>query len=68
MLVDLRDGACRECGSQLEITDFDDCTMTVLCTNPDCGDSYDVETDAFNDGCTFTWPEMMARKMEEGGL
>jgi len=30
-----------------EITDFDDCSMTVLCTNPECGDSYDVETGRF---------------------
>ena len=30
---------------------FDDCSMTVLCTNAECGDSYDVESDAFSDGC-----------------
>jgi hypothetical protein len=51
MLVSLTDGACRTCGGQLEITDFDDATMTVLCTSPGCGDSYDVETNAFGDGC-----------------
>ena len=50
MLVNLKDGACRSCGGQLEITDCDDCTMTVLCTEAECGDSYPVETDAFNDG------------------
>ena len=51
MRVDLKDGACRTCGGQLEITDFDDATITVLCTAPGCGDSYPVETDAFGDGC-----------------
>jgi hypothetical protein len=49
MLVDLEDGACRTCGGQLEITDFDDVTLTVLCR--ECCDSYPVETDAFDDGC-----------------
>ena len=43
MIVQLSDGSCRSCGGQLAITDVDDATMTVLCTNPDCCDSYDVE-------------------------
>jgi len=48
MNVDLEDGCCRECGGQLKIIGFDDCTMSVEC---ECGESYDVETDAFGDGC-----------------
>lgn len=48
MVVDLSDGSCRACGGQLEITDADDATMSVLCTS--CGEEYLVETDAFGDG------------------
>ncbi len=48
MNVDLADGCCRACGGQLKIIGFDDSTLTVEC---ECGDSYDVETDAFGDGC-----------------
>ena len=32
MLVEKKDGSCRECGGVLEITDADDATMTVECT------------------------------------
>jgi len=49
MKVDPKDGSCRECGGVLEIIDADDATMTVECT--ECGDVYEVETDAFGDGC-----------------
>jgi ssDNA-binding Zn-finger/Zn-ribbon topoisomerase 1 len=49
MLVDLEDGKCRECGGQLKITDFDDVSLFVFCT--ECEDDYAVETDAFGDGC-----------------
>ena len=57
MLVELRDGRCRTCGGQLDIEEVDDATMTVLCL--ECGDSYPVETDAFNDGGIHYWPQMM---------
>lgn len=49
MRVNPNDGNCRTCGGQLEITDADDATMTVECT--ECGDLYTVEPDAFGDGC-----------------
>ena len=49
MLVDQDDGQCRECKGQLEITDFDDVSLTVQCL--ECYANYDVETDAFGDGC-----------------
>lgn len=55
MIVDLNDGRCRSCGGQLEILDADDCTLSVTCT--ECSDSYDVEPDAFGDGCmTYFFP------------
>jgi len=60
MLVDLKDGSCRSCNGQLEITDVDDVSMTVVCL--ECSDSYDVETDAFGDGCmTYYFPLMAQR-------
>jgi hypothetical protein len=49
MLVELKDGRCRSCDSQLEIVEADDATMEVCCI--ECGDSYQVEPDAFGDGC-----------------
>lgn len=64
MRVDMKDGRCRTCGSQLEIMDADDATMQVECV--ECGDFYDVETDAFNDGCMTYYPAVMARKLEDG--
>ena len=64
MIVDLKDGACRTCGCALRITDADDATMTVECT--ECGDEYQVETDAFGDGCMTYYLGVMARKMQEG--
>lgn len=64
MKVDPKDGQCRSCGGVLEITDADDATMLVECT--ECGESYDVETDAFNDGCMTYYPQVMARKLREG--
>ena len=55
MMVDLKDGCCRTCGSALQIVDADDATMSVECI--ECGDSYPVETDAFGDGCmTYFFP------------
>ena len=64
MMVDLKDGRCRTCDGALVIVDADDATMTVECS--ECGDSYEVETDAFGDGCMTYYPAVMIRKMEEG--
>lgn len=64
MQVDPEDGACRECGGRLTITDSDDATMTVLCAA--CGDSYDVEPDAFGDGCVKYYFAMQVQQYEEG--
>ena len=66
MIVDRKDGRCRSCSATLEIVDADDATMTVECTDPACGDCYQVETDAFGDGCMTYWVEMMARSRQEG--
>lgn len=49
MKVDPKDGRCRECNGTLTIVEADDATMTVECE--ECGDSYEVEHDAFGDGC-----------------
>ena len=62
MQVNPRDGKCRECGGTLEFIDADDATMTVQCE--ECGDEYQVETDAFGDGCMVYYPAVMAEKME----
>lgn len=58
MLVDLKHGKCRECGGQLQIIGADDATMIVQCQV--CGESYEVETDAFDDGAMHYWPNYMA--------
>ena len=64
MLVDPTDGKCYECEGQLEIIDADDCSMTVQCV--ECGASYDVESDAFGDGCvTYYIPYMTERYLAE---
>ena len=63
MLVELKDGKCRSCGGQLEITGADDATMDVECT--ECGDGYTVEPDAFNDGGITYWPQAMVEFGEE---
>lgn len=63
MRIDQKDGCCRSCGGQLVITDVDDGTMTVECT--DCGDWYMVEPDAFGDGCTTYYVGFMAERMED---
>ena len=60
MLVDRDDGRCRTCGGTLEITDADDATMSVRCT--ECDDSYVVEPDAFGDGCTVYYVGFLAGK------
>ena len=48
MLIDRSDGKCYECEGQLEVTDADDCSMTVVCI--ECGECFTVEPDAFGDG------------------
>jgi DNA-directed RNA polymerase subunit M/transcription elongation factor TFIIS len=63
MRVDLKDGRCRSCGSALEITEATEDALFVECT--ECGDSYEVETDAFGDGCMNYWLAMMTSR-EEG--
>ena len=60
MLVDPRDGCCRSCDGQLEITGVDDVSMTVECC--DCCDVYLVETDAFGDGCVIYYVGFLAGK------
>ncbi|HUY87319.1 MAG TPA: hypothetical protein VMV10_01160 [Pirellulales bacterium] len=63
MRVDRVDGTCRICKGSLTIIDADDVTMTVECE--ECGDTYDVETDAFGDGCVKYYIPYMAARMEE---
>ena len=62
MRVDMKDGCCRTCGSQLDIVEGDDATMTVECI--ECGDSYQVEPDAFGDGCMIYYLGIMAGNQE----
>ncbi len=64
MRVDTKDGRCRTCGSQLNITDADDATMFVECL--ECGDAYQVEPDAFGDGCMTYYLGAMTERMEGG--
>lgn len=64
MIVNLSDGACRACGGQLEIIDFDDASMSVVCC--ECADSYDVEPDAFGDGCmSYYFPLLASRVLAD---
>lgn len=63
MLVKPSDGTCRECGGQLKIIDADDASMTVECQ--ECGDSYQVEPDAFGDGCMTYYVGIMTDRDEE---
>ena len=58
MRVDPTHGKCRSCGGVLELVEVDGATMSVECE--ECGDSYEVETDAFDDGGIIYWPAMMA--------
>ena len=61
MMIDLKDGRCRSCGSQLQVVDADDISLTVECC--ECGDEYAVEPDAFGDGCMTYYAPFMARQM-----
>ena len=65
MRVDPKDGTCRSCNGTLEITDIDDATMSVVCDA--CGDAYDVEPDAFGDGCmTYLLPFRSSKPRRRG--
>ena len=64
MNVDPGDGGCRSCGGPLQIIDADDVTLTVACV--ECSDTYDVETDAFGDGCMKYYVPIMAQRLMEG--
>jgi hypothetical protein len=58
------DGVCRSCGGHLQIVDFDDVSLSVTCL--ECAEGYDVETDAFGDGClTYYFPLMAKRVLGE---
>lgn len=63
MDVDRKDGTCRSCDGSLAIVDFDDCSLTVRCE--ECGDVYDVETDAFGDGCMTYWFPLMLESQQQ---
>ena len=64
MNVDLEDGCCRSCNGQLRIVGCDDCSLLVEC---ECGDSYQVETDAFGDGCMKYYLALQIQRLREGG-
>ena len=64
MRVKPRDGTCRSCGGPLDIIEADDATMTVACAS--CSDVYDVEPDAFGDGCVEYLPGFLMEQMEGG--
>ena len=64
MNVDLADGCCRECGGQLKIIGGDDATLAVEC---ECGETYDVETDAFGDGCAKYHFALQVAQLEKDG-
>lgn len=48
--IDPADCTCSGCGESLEITDVDDATMSVECSN---GHAYELEHDAFDAGCDY---------------
>ena len=39
--------------------------MTVACTEPECGDSYLLKPDAFNDGCLDYYVPFLAQQAEK---
>jgi hypothetical protein len=57
------DGVCRSCGGPLQIIDSDDYSLTVACV--ECSDTYDVEADAFGDGCMTYQVDIMTRRLME---
>ena len=61
MRVDTKDGTCRSCGGELTIIDADDATMTVEC---ECGETYQVEPDAFGDGCMTYYVGFLTEREE----
>lgn len=65
MQVDPADGQCRSCSGQLKIVEADDATMTVECTNEECGDCYQTEPDAFGDGCMTYYAAFMVAQEED---
>ena len=63
MRVNPQDGRCRSCGGTLEVMDVDDATMTVECS--ECGDSYDVEPDAFGDGAMDYYVDSHLERLQD---
>ena len=61
MRVATKDGTCRSCGGELTIIDADDATMTVEC---ECGETYQVEPDAFDDGCMTYYVGFLTEREE----
>ena len=61
MKVSLKDGSCRVCGGDLTIVGADDSAMEVEC---ECGETYLVETDAFNDGGMTYYVGFLAQQMQ----
>lgn len=58
VLVNPKDKTCWQCQGQLNVVDADDCSLTVDCL--ECEETFQVETDALNDGAIVYWPRMMA--------
>lgn len=64
MLIDTKDGCCRECkAGQLEIVDADEDSLEVECVL--CGEAYKVETDAFGDGGVHYHPTFAAFRLQD---
>jgi hypothetical protein len=61
--IDREDCTCSECGGSLEITEVDDCTMSVECEN---GHAYELEHDAFDAGFDYVL-EFLSRRGDSGG-
>jgi hypothetical protein len=64
MRVDPLDGWCRSCAGVVEIVDADDARMTVECQ--DCGDTYLVEPDAFDDDGMVYYVGFLSNQMDAG--
>jgi hypothetical protein len=62
MIVDRKNGSCRSCGGTLRVIDADDATLTVSCL--ECHDTYEVETDAFGDGCMTYYRGFLAEALQ----